>query len=100
MIVEADLADSASARRSRPLFADHGRRASRIPCELMRLVRMDPDRKPDLRPERLQAPGLRGFLGVPRFQYDHRPFQPGIPGATDDVVEIRREGFVREVAVA
>ena len=62
-------------------------------------MRVNPNRNPHLRPERVEAQRLRGLLRVPSFKNDHRSLEPGIPGATDDVVEIRREGVVREVAM-
>ena len=85
---------------ARPLLAHDGRGPLGIVGELMRLVRVDADRDPHLRPERVEAPRLRGFLRVARFENHHRALEPGVPGARDDGVEIRRERLVGEVAMA
>jgi hypothetical protein len=65
----------------------------------MRLMRVHSYRKPYLRPERIESHRLLGLLRVPGFENDQRSLEPRIPGAADDVVEILREGVVREVAM-
>jgi hypothetical protein len=98
VVVETDLAHRARGWRRRPLLAHDGRGPIGIRGVLMRLMRVNPYRKRSSG-QSVEAKRLRGFLGISRFENDHRPFQPGIAGATDNVVEIRRERLVREVAM-
>ena len=55
VVVEADFADRPRRRRRVELRPDHGGRLLGIVGELVRLVRVDADRKPRLGPELLDA---------------------------------------------
>ena len=63
-------------------------------------MRMDADREAHVRPERLDARGLRRFLLVARLEDDQRALEPRRRARGDDGVEVRGEDFVGEVAVA
>ena len=100
VIVETDLADRARRRRRRKLLAHDGRGALGIGGELVRLMRVDADReaRPPARASTRRA--CAASLALPGFENDQRPLEPGVRARADNVVEIRRERLVGEVAMA
>ncbi len=99
VIVQTYLADGARALRGDP-GADDRRRVGRATLESGRMVRMDANGHPDLRPE---APDLdrRSRLGrVPRPQDAHRSLHTGCPRTPDNVRQVRGKYRVREMTMA
>jgi hypothetical protein len=62
-------------------------------------MRVDADRKAHVRPQLLDAHGLRRFFLVARGEDHQRALEPGRARTCDDGVEIGGEDFVRQVAV-
>jgi hypothetical protein len=99
VVVEADLADGTRRRRRRELLAHDRDGALRIVRKLMRLVRVHADRESRVGPELFEASRLPRFRRIAAFEDHEDALDAGISGARDDLVEILREGLVREVTM-
>ena len=99
VVVEANLSDRPRAFADDPL-PDAVTRVLAPAGELPRLVRVDAERKADLRPERPHARGRRRLLGVSGRQDTERALHTGSLRPADDGFEIVGEGLVGQMAVA
>ena len=98
-IVQTYLADGARALCGDP-GADDRRRVGRAALESGRMVRMDTNGHPDLRPEAPDLDRRTGLFRVPRPQDAHRSLHTGCPRTLDNVRQVRGKCFVREMAMA
>ena len=65
----------------------------------MRLVRVDADREPRIRPKPLDPRGLLGFRHVAALEDHHHALEAGLFRARDDIIQILRERLVGEMAM-
>jgi hypothetical protein len=100
MVVEADFADRARARRRFDLISDDSGRSLGVVGKLVRLMRVDANRKPRLGPELLEVRRLRGFLLIPCLEDHHDALEPRLFRARDDGIEVRGEDLVCQMAMA
>src|SRR5207249_9726607 len=98
-LFRSDLTHGAGGGRHRILLAHDRGGALRIVRELVGLVRMYANGKPNVRPQRLAFHGLRRLFRVPRLEDDQRALEVCLPRAVDHLLEIARKRFIGEVAV-